>query len=676
MGKIKTGLVILTLIASIGLIFGSIVSAEPKPLFEAKNITRAEHIQDEIIVKFKGDRKPFRVIKVPEGRAGEKIREYLKRTDVEYAEPNYIAHAFMIPNDPYYNYQWHFDNSVYGGIQAEGAWDISTGFGVTVAVIDTGIAYENYQESWWKRYYQAPDLAQTCFVSGYDFVNNDSRANDDNSHGTHVAGTVAQSTNNNLGVAGVAFNACLMPVKVLDKNGSGTYSNVADGIYWAVDHGAKVINLSLGGSASSTTLGNAVAYAYNNGVTVIAASGNDGQSIISYPAAYDDYVVAVGATRYDEARAPYSNYGPSLDLVAPGGDLNVDQNNDGYKDGILQNTFNPNTKNTKDFSYWFFEGTSMAAPHVSGVAALIIAKGIAATPGEVRNVLQETAEDLGVPGKDNTFGWGLIDAQAALSWTAGPVCMMDSDCNDSASCTINSCINGECIFSPNDSYCSVDGWIDTGKNQWVSTGQCTEKEQKEKEYRDYYCHATLDCQYSVADTQWIDTGAERNKADGTACDDGLYCNKGETCQVGVCTGGSVKNCADAESCTNDLCNEDLDTCQNSWPVCGISDGCCGPECSSANDSDCSQAVKCWSGDYQYLYRNSNNTKKFCKCAEGTYGYNSYSYSWGRATAYRYTDTGNNENWDVTSRSSYLPVYQVICTDGKTYLTNQDYYFGQ
>lgn len=270
-------------------------------------------------------------------------------------------------------------------------------------------------------YEKAPDLAGTLFVPGYDFINDDSHANDDEGHGTHVAGTIAQSTNNGLGVAGVAFNCSIMPVKVLSCAGSGTYAEVADGIYFAVDNGADVINLSLGGSAPSATLENAVAYAYNNGVTVVAAAGNDGSSTIIYPAAYDDYVIAVGATRYDQQLAYYSNYGPSLDVVAPGGQLinpvtgkRFDQNGDGYGDGVLQQTFGDTPV---DWSYWFYQGTSMAAPHVSGLCALLISNGNTITPAEVKAALQDTAEDLGNPGRDDTYGYGLIDANAALSYT-------------------------------------------------------------------------------------------------------------------------------------------------------------------------------------------------------------------------------------------------------------------
>ncbi|PJB98906.1 MAG: peptidase S8, partial [Candidatus Nealsonbacteria bacterium CG_4_9_14_0_8_um_filter_36_17] len=190
MGKIKIGLIILGSIALVGLVVAGVVTAK-----NGSEKGKAEFVQNEIIVKFKGDVKPFRVIKVPEGKVGEKVKEYSKRADVVYAEPNYIAYTQMVPNDPYYKYQWHLDNPEYGGIQMEKAWDISTGSPeVIVAVVDTGIAHEDYG-----RYCQAADLAKTCFVQGYDFVNNDQHPNDDNRHGTHVAGTIAQSTNNNLG---------------------------------------------------------------------------------------------------------------------------------------------------------------------------------------------------------------------------------------------------------------------------------------------------------------------------------------------------------------------------------------------------------------------------------------------------------------------------------------------
>ena len=390
-------------------------ASDPLQVYADMGKSDAAFVPDEIVVKFKNDHKPFQVIKVPEGKVKEKVQEYARRPDVVYAEPNYYAQAFAAPNDFYYALQWNFAASSAGGINLEEAWTKTTGADVTVAVVDTGIAYEDYGS-----FVQAPDLAATNFISGYDFVNNDDHANDDNSHGTHVAGTIAQSTNNSIGVAGIAYDATLMPVKVLNKKGSGTYTAIANGIRYAANHEADVINLSLGGPYPSTTLESALAYAHSKNVTIVAAAGNDGTGTVSYPAAYDAYVIAVGATRVDKTLAYYSNWGSNLDLVAPGGDVNVDQNSDGQKDGILQNTFNPTTKVVSDFGYYFFQGTSMASPHVAGVAALVIAAGVATSPADVQKVLQTTALDLGAEGRDNTYGHGLIDAGKALNATIEP----------------------------------------------------------------------------------------------------------------------------------------------------------------------------------------------------------------------------------------------------------------
>jgi serine protease len=369
----------------------------------------------------------FRRMKVPYGETvADMLEIYQANASVEYAEANYIAYALKAPNDELYSHQWHLYNSSYGGIKAESAWNISTGIGVIVAVLDTGIAYENYSE---KKpsgslvsYQQAPDLANTLFATGYDFVNHDEHPNDDSvsGHGTHIAGTIAQNTRNVLGTAGVAFDAYLMPVKVLNRSGAGTYADIAEGIIWATENGAHLINLGFGGSEPSMVLEEALAYSYNRGVTLIAATGNDGIGGVCYPAAYDDYVIAVGATRYDETLAYYSNHGVSLDLVAPGGDLKVDQNGDAYGDGILQQTYKRAGDGEIFWGYSFMEGTSMAAAHVSGVAALLIANGNASSPTEVRQALESTAKDKGAEGWDIGYGWGIVDAFAALQWTAEP----------------------------------------------------------------------------------------------------------------------------------------------------------------------------------------------------------------------------------------------------------------
>ena len=351
----------------------------------------------------------FKILKRPEGISAEQAVEiYKNEPQIEYAELNYYAYTHFVPNDTYYWRQWNFLNI--GGINIEPAWDITTGDpNIIVAVLDTGVAYENYQN-----FSLAPDLANTRFVAGYDFIHNDSHPNDDEGHGTHVTGTIAQSTNNSMGAAGIAFNCSLMPVKILNKRGEAPYSTVADGVYFAVDNGAKIINMSLGGDSNSITLKDAVAHAYNHGVTCICSAGNDyleGNNT-QYPAAYDDYCIAVGATRFDKTRAYYSNTGSYLDVVAPGGDINVDQNGDGWEDGIVQQTFD---KNPSVFGYYLYQGTSMAAPHVTGVAALLASLGIT-NPDDIRVALQNTATDLGTTGWDSSYGWGLIDAFAAINY--------------------------------------------------------------------------------------------------------------------------------------------------------------------------------------------------------------------------------------------------------------------
>ena len=352
----------------------------------------------------------FKRISVPVGRtAGEMVEIYSHELDVEYAELNYYAYAFFVPNDTLYSYQWHF-NDANAGINIEPVWDITAGDpNIIVAVLDTGVAYENY-----KNFLQAPDLANTIFVAGYDFVNGDEHSNDDDGHGTHVTGTLAQSTNNSLGTAGIAHNCSIMPVKVLSRRGVGSYTDIAAGIYFATDNGADIINMSLGGVSDSTTLRNAVAYAYNQGVTIICAAGNDYEygNPPAYPAAYDQYCIAVGATTLGQSRAYYSNTGSYLDLAAPGGDIRFDQDGDGYKDGVLQQTF---YLNPKDWRYVYYQGTSMAAPHVSGIAALLISTGVTG-PDSIREALENTARDLGAPGWDEEYGRGLVDAYAALNY--------------------------------------------------------------------------------------------------------------------------------------------------------------------------------------------------------------------------------------------------------------------
>lgn len=315
---------------------------------------------------------------------------------VEAAEPLMEVKANFVPNDPMYAQQWNLKQ-----INMEKAWEVSKGKGVIVAVLDTGIAWEDHDD-----FAVVPDLEDQRFVEGWDFVNDDAHANDDHGHGTHVAGTIAQATNNKEGVAGVAFEATLMPVKVLDHFGSGNTADIADAIRWAADHGAKVINLSLGGGGRSDVMEKAVLYARNKGVTVVCAAGNGGRGIVEYPAAYPGSF-AVAAVGPSGTRAPYSSFGKELDIAAPGGDKSQ-----GEAAGIVQNTIDP--QDVGQAVYASYQGTSMATPHVAGVAALLYAAG-AKNPDQVEKAIILGAKAApGMKGWSDQYGHGLLDAKGAL----------------------------------------------------------------------------------------------------------------------------------------------------------------------------------------------------------------------------------------------------------------------
>ena len=310
-----------------------------------------------------------------------KLRKSSIAKQAEYIEPNYLYEALDAPNDPDYNKQWNFRS-----INVESAWKETKGKGITVAVIDTGVS-------------KVPDLKLTKFVKGYDFVNDKVNADDDNGHGTHVAGTVAQSTNNGYGVAGIAYEAQIMPLKVLSKGGGGTIADIAEAIKFAADNGADVINMSLGGGGASQMMQEAIDYAYSKDVVVIAAAGNANQNSASYPARYPK-VISVSATDSTGGKAKYSNYGAGVDISAPGGS---------ETGKILQNTINPSTGESV---FVGFQGTSMAAPHVAGVAALVKASGVT-QPAEVLDVLKQSARKV-PEDTQNYFGAGHLDAGAAV----------------------------------------------------------------------------------------------------------------------------------------------------------------------------------------------------------------------------------------------------------------------
>lgn len=318
-----------------------------------------------------------RILQVPEKAEARVIAALSKNPNFEFAEPDYIANIILTPNDPYYSaYQWHLPR-----VSAPTAWDTTTGSAaVTVAVVDSGVQATH------------PDLAGRV-LAGYDYVNSDSDPADDNGHGTAVAGVAAAQGNDGIGVAGAAWNVSILPVKVMNSSGSGSYSAIASGITYAADRGARVINLSLGGTSSSSTLQNAVSYAWNKNCVIIAAAGNNGNSTTVYPAAYPN-VIAVSATTSSDALASFSSFGSFVDLSAPGQDI---------------------TTSWLGSSYVTISGTSFSSPLTAGVAALALSVNPTLSNAQVNSLLTSNADDLGAAGYDVYFGAGRLNAARVVA---------------------------------------------------------------------------------------------------------------------------------------------------------------------------------------------------------------------------------------------------------------------
>ncbi|HET6867808.1 MAG TPA: S8 family serine peptidase [Solirubrobacteraceae bacterium] len=385
-----------------------------------------------------------RIVKVSRGRSiWPEIAKLRRQRGVLYAVPNYIAHQAggWIPNDPgnthhrqgWRKLQWNF--LAKAGIDAPAAWTHMFrvhrpgGRGVTIAVLDTGVAYRD-----WGSFREAPDFTDTKFVDPYDFVAKNPFPLDREGHGTFVTGMIAESTNNGFGLTGLAYGATIMPVRVLDADGNGDSVTIGKGIRYAVAHGAQVINLSLEFDKRITASDipaviNAIGFAHRHGVVVVAAAGNDSDTRLAYPAAARS-VISVGATTRDRCLADYSNVGSDLDLVAPGGgdDATLSDDPDCHPFRTLppvhQMTFQdldsltPGANATR-FGYPGTYGTSMAAPAVSATAALVIASGVIGrhpSPDRVLNRLEQTATPLGGAARPNDeFGWGLVNAGAATA---------------------------------------------------------------------------------------------------------------------------------------------------------------------------------------------------------------------------------------------------------------------
>jgi serine protease len=314
--------------------------------------------------------------------------------------------------------QWNFTGRY--GVGAPGAWakliaaGRAGGEGVTIAVLDTGLA-------------TSPDLSKGRIVPGYDFVDGDARPLDRNGHGTHVASTIAETTNNRYGLTGLAYRARIMPVRVLDDHGDGTPAVIARGVRFAAAHGAKVINLSLNfeehvAASQIGVLLRAIDAANRSGSLVVAAAGNAGAGVVAEPARAP-HVLAVGATTEYGCLASYSDRGAGLDLVAPGGgdDAALADDPGCTTERRGRSIYQVTLEGSRPTRFGIprdYYGTSMATPHVSATAALVVASGVLGpdpSPSAIEQRLEQTAHDLGAPGFDTRYGFGLLDAAAATA---------------------------------------------------------------------------------------------------------------------------------------------------------------------------------------------------------------------------------------------------------------------
>ncbi len=359
---------------------------------EMVSLAKARDFLSEQGYKVIGEIKNSQVVllKVPDGQEIQAIRDLQSNPLVKYAEPNYIIRACAepslspaVPNDTYWSKQWNMRK-----IEAPTAWSVVTGTPqIVVGIIDSGIDDLH------------PEF-QGRILPGYDYVNHDNDPYDDFWHGTHVAGILAAMGNNGIGVAGVAWGVRIRAYKVLDETGEGSYFNLASAIYGAIDDGVRVLNISLGGNEDSDIVREAVRKAHDAGILLVAAVGNDDRRGVYYPAAFPE-VLAVAATGADDDRAPYSDYGDEVDLAAPGGDGT------------------PIISTVPNGLYSGAVGTSMATPHVSGAAALLMSLRPDLTNDEVADILKETCDKVGLyvydsNGWNQYLGYGRINLSRAL----------------------------------------------------------------------------------------------------------------------------------------------------------------------------------------------------------------------------------------------------------------------
>jgi len=357
---------------------------------------RSHYVEHEIVVRFhprpsqkeiekmaasldgwvKRDFEKFLILKSRSKTTKEMMKALAEHPHSVYAEPNYLLLPNSKPNDPYYTeYQWNLSL-----IGMEQSWNVSKGSkDVVVAVVDTGVDMDH------------PEF-QGKLVKGYNVLKDNDKPEDDNGHGTHVSGIIAAKTNNKDGIAGMSWNSKIMPVKAIGSDGSGSAVDIAHGIYWATDNGADVINLSVGNYTSSSALQDACRYAFDHNVVLVAASGNDNSEQPSYPAAYKE-VLCVAAVDHRKERADFSNFGDYVDVSAPGVDI-------------------PSTYIYSDYAS--LSGTSMACPHVAALASLVRSVHPGMKNTEVMDHIRKAAIDLGPPGHDKLYGYGMINSAQTL----------------------------------------------------------------------------------------------------------------------------------------------------------------------------------------------------------------------------------------------------------------------
>jgi serine protease len=437
------------LIATIALV---LFAALPAATAGAADLTtQAAYVPGELLVRFEGGTE--RLLQLPAGVDLSSAQSALAENPaVAYAVPNYVAHASATPNDPgpagfpggWQRTQWNFlpcgsicgeapaEYQARGGLNAPGAWDVLSqrgaagGRGARVAVLDTGVAYMTQKP----RFRKSPDFSKSQFLRGFDFVDKDDRPLDEDGHGTHIAGTIGERDGNGIALTGLAPNAKIIPVRVLDSEGFGTARDIAKGIRFAADNKAQVINMSfefslaINGCGKIKGICSAIKYAFKKGALVVAAAGNENGEPVAYPAGAP-HVIGVGRTTKDACLASESRTGAGLDLVAPGGgypalaSCGVDDPFFTRGVPIFQLTFDG--PSSAHFGYpGGYEGTSMAAAHVSGVAAMVIAsRVVGSSPTAVESQLEGTARrsdtQLGQPYDARLFGAGMLDATAAVT---------------------------------------------------------------------------------------------------------------------------------------------------------------------------------------------------------------------------------------------------------------------